>query len=335
LLQASVPLCLEIVESERHKFQVDVLSCVDSLIAKVEGKKRGAIGETEGGLAEIEVEKDAAVADTNCKNALSTAKKSECDEKQVVVDEARKVAGGAQHVLTEAHKEEEVGNAKKARLLAEQEGFTQLLAAFQSLKEGTLQGTSQKHNKVIGELKKKLTELGATGSLADALAETMKLKPQKRGGSFAKATIGFAEELFDKHTVKVVEDIAACDAEATTFKKSIADAEVTAAEKKAVLEAVEKDWDQMQDVWVQLESESSSATRILKQIENRIPTFHKRIDKLKEDLDKFLEVPALFAELKEHSTKARETPEELAPLAQEPPAESEVPDAEMAEAVEV
>merc|ERR1719265_1038886 len=104
----------------------------------------------------------------------------------------------------------------------------------------------------------------------------MKLKPQKRSGSFAKATIGFAEEVFDKHTAKVVEDIAACDAKADTFKKAIADAEVTAAEKKTALEAVEKDWDQMQDVWVQLENESSSATKSLKQIESRMPTLHKK-----------------------------------------------------------
>ena len=76
MLQASVPICLEVVESERHKFQVEVLSRVDSLLANVDAKKRGAIGEAETGLAEIEAEITTGTADANAKDALSTAKKT-------------------------------------------------------------------------------------------------------------------------------------------------------------------------------------------------------------------------------------------------------------------
>lgn len=340
MLQASVPICLEVVESDRHKFQVEVLSRVGALLASVEAKKNGAIGEAEAALAEIEAEITTASADANGKDALATAKKSECDEKQVVVDGAREVANGAQQALAAAQKEEETFNAKKAEVLAEQEGFAKLLSdIFVPLKEGTFEGVWQKRNKAIAELKKKLAELGSQESLGDGLAEALKLKPVNRTGAFAQATVQFAETAFDKHTAKTAEAVAAFDAEEATHKKAIADAEAASTEKKAALDAVATEWDQMQDVWVALENDASVAKRELTKTEARIPRAQKSVDKLKADLEKFMEVPALFAKLKEHSTKAPEEPEAPEEEAKEeeeaaaPVADGEVPevaDAEMA-----
>jgi len=336
MLQAAVPICLEVVEGDRHKFQVEVLSRVGSLLANVEAKKRGAIGEAEAGLAEIEAEITTGSADANGKEALATAKKSECDEKQVVVDAAREVTASAQQTLAGAQKEEETFNAKKAEVLAEQEGFAKLISEiFTPLKEGTFEGVWQKRNKAIAELTKKLAELGGQESLGDGLTEALKLKPINRTATFAKVTVQFAEEEFDKHTAKTAQGVAAFDAEEATHKKAIADAEAVATEKKAALDAVAATWDQMQDVWVALENESSAAKRELKKTEARIPRAQKSVDKLKADLEKFMEVPTLFSKLKEHSTKAPEepeAPEEEAAEEEEASAavvEGEAPDAEM------
>lgn len=231
---------------------------------------------------------------------------------------------------------------------SEQEGFAKLLAdVFTPLKEGTFQGNWSKKNKHMNELKKKVIELGCQESLGDALVATLKMTPEKREGSFAKVTIQFVEDAFTKHTAQVAQDIAGLDSEAESHKSAIAAADATLAEKKAALEALEKEWNEMQDVWVEKENALAKATKELKSIETRIPRVMKNIDKAQADLDKFLEVPALFAKLKEKSTAAEEeeVPEvpEAEPAAEEdkkeaePEAEAEVQqeetgaDAEMAE----
>jgi len=60
----------------------------------------------------------------------------------------------------------------------------------------------------------------------------------------------------------------------------------------------------MQDVWVGLDKEAALAVKSLNQLEARIPRVQKNIDKAKADLEKFMELPQLFAKLKEHSTMA-------------------------------
>jgi chromosome segregation ATPase len=311
MLQTAVPICLEVMPADRHKFQVEVLDKVGALLASVEAGKRGDISANEAELAEVTAEKETATADVNAKKATSDAEKSKCDEKGKVVDSVREVSNAAAKALKEAQGAQEAFDAKKAGLAAEQENFAKLLAeVFQPLKEGTLQGNWQKRNKQITELKKKLSELGAQDSLGDALTATLKMTPEKREGTFAKATMQFAEEYFNKHTAKVAQDIAGLDAEAASLQATTASAEGTVAEKKAALDAVEKEWDEMQDVWVAADKEAALAAKGLSQIENRIPRVNKNIDKAKDSLEKFLELPALYSKLKENSTAVPEEPEE-------------------------
>lgn len=309
MLEAAVPICFEVVASERHQFQVDILEKVATLIADVECKKREAIAGAEAELAEIQVEQGKSRADAEAKQSVSASKKSECDEKGKVVDAARDVSNGAKAVLTAAQKEEATFNKKKAALLAEQEGFAKLLSeTLQPLKDGTLGG--QKRTKMIGEIKNKLSELGAQASLGEAVVTTLKMTPEKRAGTFAKATMSFADEYFAKHTAKLSQDISGLDAEAAMHTAAIAAAEARAAQEKAALDVVDKEWDTMQDGWLALEKESADAARALQKIEAGMPKVTRTIEKLKADLDKFLETPALFAKLKEHSTKVPEEPEE-------------------------
>jgi len=337
MLQAAVPLCLEVVEADRHKFQVEVLDRVASLIASLEGKKRAGISAFEEELAAIEADRAQAAATANVKKALSTEKENQCAEKEKGVDGVREIANGAKKVLTEAQQAQEAFNAKKAGLLTEQETFAKLLAdVFLPLKEGTLKGNPAKQKKLVGDLKHKLKELGAQTALGDALAATLKMTPAKRAGTFAKTTIEFTEEYFTKHTAKVAQDIAGLDAQAASHDTAIAAAQAVLGEKKAASDVVEKEWDAMQDVWVSLDKDAAEAARTLKQIEAQLPKLNKSIDKAKLDLEKFLEVPSLFATLKEKSTAVPAVthlsePEEVEAEEEEAAGEGEQPDEAMQE----
>jgi len=310
LLQASVPFCLEVVESDRHKFQVEVLDRVAKLLAGVESTKRATVAEGEGALAVLNAEKDKAEADVTEKETAATAKEGECKEKEKIVDAAREVFHGAQSVLKGAQKEEGEFNKKKAGLIAEKDSFDKLMTeVFEPLRDNTHKGDWRKRNKLIADLQKKLSDLGAQESLSDALGTTLKMTAEKREGTFAKATMEFAQEYFNKHKVKVAQDISALDGEEAGHKAAVAKEEATVAEKKAALDVVEKEWDAIQDIWLALDKTRAEAAKSQKQIENQIPRAQKTIDKANEALDKFMEVPTLFARLKEKSTAAAEEPE--------------------------
>jgi len=295
---------------------------VASLIANVEGQKKEAITVAEAELSAIEAEKATAAAEAGAKKAISTAEQGTCEAKGTVVEAAREVSNTAKAVFGAAQKEEAAFNKKQAELLAEQETFQKQLAEiFVPLKEGTLQGSWQNRNKKVAELQKVLKQIGTQDSLVEAFATTMKMTPEKREGTFAKATMNFVEDVFSKHTAELAKAIAGLDAEGGNVKAALANAEAALNDKKAALEVVEKEFDAMQDIWVGFDKETAVAERALKQIEAKIPRVQKSIDKVKADLEKFLEVPALFAHLKEHST--------VAPVEEEPMEEEEVaePDA--------
>lgn len=322
MLVAAVPHCLEVVEADRHKFESDVLARVEALVRDTECKKRDAVSALEAELAQVEGEKAKAFADAEAKKMTATGKQNECDEKGKVVDGHREVVKAAQDALTAAQKEQEGFDAKKTGLFAEQENFAKLLAeSFQPLKDGSHTWNGSQRNKQIGMLKKKLLELGAQESLADAMAAALKDKPEKREGAFAKATMQFSEELFAKHTAKVAQDIAGLDAEAAGIGAVTSAAEADLAQKKEALDVVSKEWDAMQDQWLSVEKESAEAAAALKRIENEIPDVTESIETAKAALEKFLEIPALFLKLKEHSTAVHEEPaEEAAEEAAEPAA---------------
>lgn len=327
LLQASVPICFEVVESDRHKFQVEVLDRVAKLIADREATKRSTVVEAESELATINTDKEKAAAEAAAAKTAADAQQALGDEKEKVVDAAREVFTAAQLVLKEAQKAEAGFDAKKAGLISEQDNFTKLITdVFEPLKDNTLAGNWRQRNKLIGELQKKLSELGAQESLADALATTLKMTPEKREGTFAKATMDFAQEYFNKHQAKVAQDIASLDAEEAGHKTAVAREEATVAEKKAAYDVVEKEWDAMQEVWIGLDKSRAEAAKGEKQIDAQIPRAQKTIDKAKADLEKFLEVPALFAKLKEKSSTAADEPE--------PEEEKNDAEAEDAEAVQ-
>jgi len=313
MLVAAVPICLEVVEADRHKFQTEVLNRVAAMIKETEGKKRDAVTGCTGDLAQLTSDKDKAFADAEAKKSVATSKENECKEQEKVVDAATEVMRAAEQALTTAQQNQEAFNNKKAALFTEQDNFAKLLSdSFQPLKDGTHAWNGTQRNKQVSLVKKKLLELGAQESLADALVVALKDKPEKREGAFAKATMQFTEEAFTKHTAQVAQDIASLDPEAAVFAATIADTEAALAEKKAALQVVQTAWDATQDVWLQLEKDSGEAASALKKIECEIPNAMQFIDFAQAALDKFLEIPALFLKLREHSTAVAEDPDEEA-----------------------
>jgi len=309
MLRIGLPLCLEVLESDRHKFQVEVLDRVASLLADTESKRREAIRTIEVSFAEIDVEKDKALANVELKKNVALAKQGECDEKGKLVDAAEDAADAARVASTTARQQVEAFSMKKSEMLLDKESFAKLLNDdFQPLKEGSFLGNWQRKNKVIGELKKKLVDVGGQQSLADAMAAALKLKPEQRSGVFAKAAMQFVEDCFAKHTAKVVEDISGLDAEDARNKFGVAAAEEIVMDKKGELQQIKKEWDELQDVWVKLEEDSAGATRSLKSLESQLTPLTKSVEKAKLELEKFLELPALFAKLRAQSTSVPEEP---------------------------
>jgi len=283
------------------------------MIKDTEGKKRDAVTGCTGDLAQLTSDKDKAFADAEAKKSVATSKENECKEQEKVVDAATEVMRAAEQALTTAQQNQEAFNNKKAALFTEQDNFAKLLSdSFQPLKDGTHAWNGTQRNKQVSLVKKKLLELGAQESLADALVVALKDKPEKREGAFAKATMQFTEEAFAKHTAQVAQDIASLDPEAAVFAATIADTEAALAEKKAALQVVQTAWDATQDVWLQLEKDSGEAASALKKIECEIPNAMQFIDFAQAALDKFLEIPALFLKLREHSTAVAEDPDEEA-----------------------
>jgi len=262
------------------------------------------------------------------KKAVALAKQSVCDERGRLVDAADDTANASQQVSAQAQQKVEAFSVNKSEMLMEQESFTKLISDdFQSLKEGTWQGHHSTKAKVIGELKKKLLDIGSQQSLADALAAALKLKPEQRSGAFAKAAMGFVEECFANHAAKVAQDISALDSEEGSLKHAVVLADAELAEKKGELQRKKKEWDELQDVWVKLEEDAAEASRSAKRLELEMPKLTKAVEKAKLELEKFLELPSLFARLRAQSTAAPEEPcadEEVV-------AEDETADAETAD----
>lgn len=320
MLQVSVPICFEVVESNRHKFQVKVLDQVAKLLAGRESVKRRVVTDAEGELAKMKTDQQKAAADVASAKAAADAKQAECDKEGKVVDAAREKSNNSSLALKEAQKAAADFDKKKVELFMEQDNFNKLMTEiFERLKNDKQLSNGRQRNKFIAELQGKLSEVGAQESLVDALASTLKMAPEKRAGTFAKATIGFAQEYFDKHKAKVAQDIASLDAEEAGHRTAVTREEAAAVERRAALECVEKDWDGMQEVWIGLDKIRAEAARGEKLLENQIVRAQEAIDKAQADLEKFMQVPTLFAELKEKSTTA---------AADEPEPEQEQDDAE-------
>lgn len=299
MLQVSLPHCLGVAEEDRHHFQKQVLDSVAGLMADIEAKKRTAITEAQAQLASIQAEKDSLTTELEAQTTATASKKAECDEKSKSVDAASEVVKSAKETLAVAQKAEETFEGKKSGLLAEKDSFAKLLEeVFKPLKECTITKW-QTRNKLIAELQKQTESIGLEGSLGDALVATLKLKPEQREGTFAKTALQYAESSFTKHTDKIAQDIAGLDAEAAGHKDAIAAAEAAIAEKTSELQKVEKEWDDIQNEWVTLENACAEVTRKLTATDLKASEATAEVDSSQKMLTDFLELPELFAKLKE------------------------------------
>lgn len=324
MLQVALPLCLETAQSDRHKFQVEVLERISGLLEDAENKKREALAALEASVADMQVQNDSAAASVESKKALSAGKKAECDAKGLVVDEARAAEKDAQGAVNTAQEQAAGFQSKRTDMFAEQEAFAKLLSeGFQPLKEGSFAGNWQKRNKVIAELQKKLLQLGSQQSLADAMAAALKRKPEDRDGAFAKAAMQFVETEFNKYTEKLSQDVSGLDAEEANIKAAGVSGEAALAAKKEERERLEKEWDEMQDVWVKLEEDVANAANSAKSIEVELPDLKESVEEAKAELEEHKALQALFLKLREQTNVVPELP---------PPEEEPEPEAPGADA---
>jgi chromosome segregation ATPase len=313
MLQTAVPQCLAVTGADRHKFQSEIVDYVASVLATEEGKRREAVATEEAALKGIEAETAEHASVAEAKKAAAAAKKGECDEKKAVVNAAKEASDAAKKMLTDAKTAEKAFNEKKKELLSEQGRFAKLLAdVFQPMKEGALKASGHKRNKLAAELKKKLVELGAQQTLGDAIVSISKMTPEKQKGSFAQVSLKFAEEYFTAHTAKVAKDIAGLDEEANGIAAAIAAADAKVTETKAALEVVQKEFDEIHEVWEKSSGEASEEAKVLKQFEAKVPRSAKSVEKAQTDLTKVSDLLALFSKLKEEGTAVPQEPEEAA-----------------------
>jgi len=304
MLQAGLPHCLEVAESERHRFHFAVLDHVASLLATAEEKKRGAVNAVDKELSEIQVEKGKVAADVTAAKGEVTNKQSELHARGKKLIELRKACDGAAHALSAALERQKVFNARKVGVFTDEDNFRKFMAdVWQPLKEDGVTGA--RRHRLVGELSAKLSELGAR-HLCDSM-ESLRT-PEWCKGTFGKAAVESADVHFKKHAAKLSQVVLGLDEEEASLKASIAAAELALTEGRATLEANTKEREEMQVDKTSFEKTAAEAVKVQQGLQVRIPPALRRLTKAREDLEMFLELPALFSRLKDLTTAAPEEP---------------------------
>jgi len=297
------------------------LDRITTMFDNIEEQKRATLNDEKNQLASIRAEKDVAVADLETKKEATLSKKNECDEKSNHVTAAKEEVSKAKEAVSAADSKAEELVAKKTDLAAAQTAFEQLLeASWQPLKEGALVGTSwQKRNKAIVDFLKKVCEqVQMEGSLYDAIEATLRIKPEQRT-SFALLALEHAEECFKNRTESIAKEIVALTDEEAAHQAVIDAAKVALTEKEKQQEDAAKDWDSEQDMWVDLEKSVAEVAGQVKSLENKLDDASKIVESLTDELNYFVEIPALLSKLKSPSI-TNEEPTEMACVDEAEPA---------------
>jgi hypothetical protein len=329
LLQIALPYCLATSPSERHKFQLEMLDRITTIFDNIEEQRWVALSEEESQMASVQAEKDAAALDLETKQAATSQKKNECDEKSNHVNAAKDELAQAKKATTSAEKQDEEVGANKAKLDAIQESFQGILKeSWQPLKDGAFPGTQwSKRNKTITEFMKKMTEqVQMEGSLLDALEVTLKTKPEQRS-SFALVALEHAEDCYKDRTESIAREISSVTEERNAHQATIEAATAAQHEKEKLLEDAVKERDAEQCQWVDLENTAAVAKQMLQNMENKVEDAKTIVSSLTDELEKFREIPALLSKLKCPNTAHEETVEMEGVGAVEESAQTSVPDA--------
>jgi len=124
----------------------------------------------------------------------------------------------------------------------------------------------------------------------------MGLRKEQRGG-FALKAFEFAEEAFEKHKALLAERVAGTAAEEEVRANAVTEAEAKSSQAEEKHAAQDKEYDELQNAWAELETNSNKAESSATTCQNKIQDALLEVESRKTELDAALAVAAAFAEM--------------------------------------
>lgn len=331
-LRAALPHCLADVADDRHSFQSKMLDLTVSALSTLVEEARTELAEAEKKAETLRSDSTVAKTDFEAAQGIADAKKAESEAKGAEVETLSKDVDAAKQEVEAAAQKKEAFLASKAGLFEEQAAFQTVIDdMWQPLKEHSMPNQQwRKRDKLLNEMVEKIKPLALEGSLVDALLVGLKMKVEQRS-SFAQKALMFTEEAFEKHKAALAERIAGAAGEEAANEQAVVAAEAKLAEVKGRHAAQDKEWDEFQNAWAELETKAGDAKTSSAALENDVESAVGEVEEGKTELNAALEVAASF-------TTLRERPAVLETVAAEPVATeevSEVPESAVAMQTEV
>jgi hypothetical protein len=313
LLRSALPHCFAEAAETRHSFQTRVLDTTASILNGLEEAARTGFKDAETASANAKAQAATAKANFDGAQLLANSKKAESDAKNAEVDKLIADVNAAKAALQGEVEKKDAHLASKATLIAAQEAFKKLMSdAWEPLKTGGFSAKEwRQRDKALNELVKSLKPLSLQASLVDALQKSLKQKPEDRS-TFAKTSLTFAEEAFGKHQAHQAQLIADAGPEEAACEKAIAEAEAKLAAIQAEHSKHDKENDELQNVWVELESKAFEAKNAASKLDSEVEEAEAEVEAHKENLDGAIKVSAAFATLRDPPPPAAEQPAEEA-----------------------
>lgn len=332
MLRAALPHCLGEVSTERHSFQTRMLDLTASALKSLEETARTDLAEAETIAEKFRSEAITARSNFEVAKGLGEAKKAESDAKLAEVEKlGGEVKAAKLEVQTQVQKKEAFLESK-ASLATEQEAFqTVLTEMWEPLKACKfLSQQWRKRDKCITDMVEKLAPLSLDASLVEGLQVALKLKLDQRS-AFAQRALSFTEDAFEQHKEKFVQRLAATGDEEIACDKAVAEAEAKLAVVQAEHAKEDKESDELQNAWVELDTQSQEAESTATAADAEVQNAAEDVEAQRAELEAALGFASSFAALRDPpavveqpEVVAEEVPEEVAEEVPQP-METEVP----------
>jgi len=298
IFRAALPHCIADVSTDRHGFQTKMLDLAVSSLKRSEEVARAALKEAETKAADSQAEGTVTTADFEAAQLLATSKKSESEAKCAEVEKLKSEREAAKSEVANQIQAKEAFFESKTALIAEEEAFQKvLIELWEPLKTYTFQGAQwRKRDKFVAELVEKVVPLNLDASLVEALQAAMGLRKDQRGG-FALKAFAAAEEAFEKHKALLAERVAGTAVDEEVRARAVTEAEAKSAEAQEKHSAQDKESDDLQNAWAELETNSNKAESSATTCQNDIQDALLQVEARKTELDAALAVAASFAEM--------------------------------------
>lgn len=309
IFRAALPHCIADATTDRHGFQTKMLDLAVSALKRSEEGGRAALKQAETKAADLQAEGTVATADFEAAQLLATSKKSESEGKGAEVEKLKSEREAAKLEVANQIQAKDAFFESKAALIADEEAFRKVLSdLWQPLKTYVFQGGQwRKRDKCVAELMEKLVPLNLDASLVDALQAAMQLRKDQRGG-FALKAFDCADEAFEKHKALLAERVAGTAVDEEVRAKAVIEAEAKSSEAQEKHSAQDKEYDELQNAWAELETNSNKAESSATTCQNDIQAALLEVEARKTELDAALAVAASFAEMMEPPPPMLESP---------------------------